>query len=143
MHRIAAFISFFALVAHGTLGCCAHHTHGNEPDAASLQACCQGDEHGASAGAETTLSSFVSHANRTACDHHGEPRPQKCHKTPCVYVAPSNPLGAGMDLCCDCAVPAVVDYASSLVAVALAHDLPIGERLLAPRSHFLNRTLLL
>lgn len=144
MHRIASFITFFALVAHGTLGCCAHHAHGQERGAPSWQAaCCCGHGQGASAGAEATLRSFVSYADRAACDDHGQPGHKECHETPCVYVAPSNPPGAGIDLCWACAVPVVVDEGASSAALLLAHDLPICGLLLAPRSHFLNRTLLL
>jgi hypothetical protein len=83
------------------------------------------------------------HADHAVAHHHGEPGHKECHETPCVYVAPSNTPVSGSDLCCDSAIPVVVDDASSSAALVLASDLPTCEVLLAPRSHFLNRTLLL
>jgi hypothetical protein len=58
-------------------------------------------------------------------------------------VAPNKALAAGGVLCCAVALPIVVDDTSFLAKPALADALPTCELLLAPRSHFLNQTLLL
>lgn len=160
MHRIACFTAFFALVAHGTLGCCAHHSHADERGGllslnsttfarnVQLQSllsrqtpCCHGHDPWSSARGEATITSLDSHNGEAACDHHGERGHKECHENPCVYVGPNKAPaasvlgGAGV-------FSVVGDDASMQTNSARADALPAYE-LLIPRSHFLNRTLLI
>jgi hypothetical protein len=88
-------------------------------------------------------SNLNAHGNETGCDRHGKRHLDECHESPCVYVAPNNASGGANDLCCDAALPVAVDDTSFPAKPSVADDVPTNELLLAPRSHFLNQTLLL
>lgn len=145
MHRIATLIAFLSLVAHEVQGCCAHHAHADVLSSTqSLRPgrCCERGEPGLG-GAELACSSLNAHGTATGCDRQGDQHRGECHESPCVYMAPNSDSGGGNDLCCDAALPAFVADTSFLAKPSVATDFPRNELLLAPRSHFLNQTLLL
>lgn len=144
MHRFVQFITLFALVAHEVWGCCAHHSHPDERRAtpSSSAACGCAHDGGALAGTERGLSGVVSHEDHAARDCHDQHSHNPCHETPCTYVAPNNSFAAS-DLGFDTALPVVLEDTAVPVKPSTVDDLPIRERLLNPRAHFLNQTLLL